>query len=70
MTTTETYIIRGRHANGTGEVFYTGRAGQEWVNPDRREAFTGYSLEGARRKARCLNEYCALHGYWFVAVPA
>jgi hypothetical protein len=69
MTTTETYIIRGRHRNGTREVFYTGRAGQRWVNPDRKEAFT-YSPEGARRKARSFNEYCAIHGYWFVAVPA
>ena len=58
------YIIRGRKADG-GEVFYTGRAGQEFIGP-RSEAF-GYEIrEGAHRRATDLNRMVKLHGVWFI----
>jgi hypothetical protein len=60
-------IIRGLDRTGN-EVFYTGRAGSAFVSTDKMEAFTGYSIEGARRKATQLNEATCLHGIRFVAI--
>ena len=60
-------IIRGVTPEGN-EVFFTGRAGSMFVSGNKNEAFTGFSLEGARRKAKALNEATCLHGIRFVAV--
>jgi hypothetical protein len=60
-------LVRGVKADGT-EVFYTGRAGDGFVSPDRADAFYGYTLEGARRQAAVLNQGTGIHGIRFVAV--
>jgi hypothetical protein len=36
-------------------LYYTGRAGREWLSPDAAYAFT-YTREGAERKAAIFNE--------------
>lgn len=63
----QTSKIRGTTAQGE-VVWFTGRAGAQFVSPNEAEAFAGYSLEGARRKAMQLNRATALHGICFVAV--
>lgn len=60
-------ILRAVDANGS--VFYwTGRAGAAWVSADRAEAFSAYTMEGARRKALQFNRMMDLHGLRFMAV--
>lgn len=59
--------IVGRKADGS-TVWYTGRAGEGWVSPEPRDAYLGYSLEGARRFATQQNRYTELHGIRFAAV--
>lgn len=63
------YILRAVDDNGNVS-FYTGRAGDRWLSPDRSDAFAGYNAEGARRKATQFNLLMGLHGQRFVAVPA
>ncbi len=58
--------IVGRDANGN-TVWYTGKAGSEFISTEPRHAFMGYSLEGARNRAKQLNRMCDVHGVWFVA---
>lgn len=65
--TFEVAVLRAVDDRGNAK-FYTGRAGQDWLSADVREAFRGYSLEGARRKAMTFNAGMALHGWRFVAV--
>lgn len=60
-------ILRAVDASGNVS-FWTGRAGQAWVSPDRAEAFTGLNMEGARRKALKFNQMTAAHGLRFIAV--
>lgn len=60
-------IVRGVTVVGD-VVYYTGRAGEGWVSANRAEAFAGYSLEGARRKALQLNRHTDGHGVRFVAI--
>lgn len=67
-TTAADFILRGVTKNGT-EMFFTGKAGAEWVSADRGAAFT-FGIEGARRSALLFNSRIALHGIWFVAIPA
>ena len=59
--------IIGRRADGS-TVWYTGRAGQAFVSEWAKDAFLGYSLEGARAKAMRLNVMTPIHGVRFVAV--
>jgi hypothetical protein len=59
--------IRGLTASGE-VLWWTGRAGAEFVSPNEAEAFRGFTLEGARRKAAALNRGTAAHGILFVAV--
>ena len=61
------YIVRGLTADGS-EKFYTGRAGDAWVSPNRGESFGYVSQEIARNKALQFNRYTQLHGLRFVAV--
>ena len=64
---TDRYIpIVGRTASGE-TVWYTGRAGQGWISPDPKEAFLGFSLEGARSRAKQFNQMEFVHGIWFTA---
>lgn len=61
--------IRAVNALGA-EFWYTGRAGDGWVSPNRSDAFLGYNLIGARRFAMQQNKYTTLHGLRFVAVTS
>lgn len=64
------YILRALTKNSE-ERFYTGRAGQSnWVSADRGEAFTYSSQNVARTKAKNFNRMVAIHGIWFIAIPA
>ncbi len=48
-------------------VWYTGKAGEGFVSANPQDAFLGYSLEGARNRAKNLNRMVGIHGIWFVA---
>jgi hypothetical protein len=61
------YILRGLNADGD-EFFYTGRAGSGWISKDRNEAFGYWTEQMARGKAMSFNQFCPLHGLWFVAM--
>ena len=61
------YILRGLNANGD-EFFYTGGAGSGWVSKDRKEAFGYWTEQMARGKAMSFNQFCPLHGFWFVVM--
>jgi hypothetical protein len=61
------YILRGVNSDGD-EFFYTGKAGDGWVSEDRSKAFGYWTEEIARRRAITFNEFCQVHGFWFVAV--
>lgn len=61
------YIVRGLTVDGM-EFFYTGKAGEAFVNADIKTAFTYQTLEGAKRRALDLNRMTAIHGYRFIAV--
>ena len=53
----------------TGDRFwYTGKAGRDFVSDSPKDAFTGLSLEGARRKAATLNRMELMHGIHFMAI--
>ena len=58
--------IVGRKADGS-TVWYTGRSGEGFVSPNAKEAFLGYTVEGARLRALVLNRMTPLHGIHFVA---
>lgn len=54
-----------------GRVFWwTGKAGEAFVSPNRADAFVGFNVEGARRVASRHNANTALHGLRFIAVTA
>jgi hypothetical protein len=58
--------VIGRTADGS-TVWYTGKAGAEFISANPKDAFMGYSLDGARNCAMRLNRMTALHGVYFVA---
>lgn len=60
------YPVMGRGADGE-TVWYTGRAGKEFVSHDPKDAFTYGAIEGARNRAKSLNVGAPIHGIWFVA---
>lgn len=57
-------VLRGLDAAGT-EVWYTGRAGQDFISTKRNDAFTGFNREGATQKAIVLNRGSSIHGVRF-----
>ncbi len=61
---TQQFALKGTKWNGQA-VYYTGRAGEGWVDKDKAQAFP-YSA--ARAEARCLqfNSTSAMHGYTFI----
>lgn len=63
---TEFVPVIGRTAEGS-TVWYTGKAGSEFISTNPRDAFKGYGVEGARRCATNLNRMTAMHGVYFVA---
>ena len=57
-------LIIGKTAEGK-VVYYTGKAGDGWISDKMKDAFIGYSLEGARNKAKNFNQMTAVHGiHW------
>ena len=61
-----TYPIVGTDRSGK-RVWYTGKAGDGFISHNPKDAFMGYSLEGARHRAKILNRMTGLHGVYFVA---
>jgi hypothetical protein len=49
-------------------VWYTGKAGEAFVSTNHADAFLGYDLHGARRRAEILNRMTPIHGIRFMAV--
>ena len=68
MPASSAFVLRAVNRSGD-VVFYTGRAGNGWVDSDRREAFSFTDLTHARGRAVWFNRYSEVHGCWFVAVP-
>lgn len=66
MQTTQFVPIKGTDASGN-TVWYTGRAGAGWISPNRKDAFMGYSADGAARYASRFNETTPIHGIRFEA---
>jgi hypothetical protein len=67
MNTTANFVpVIGRTAEGS-TVWYTGKAGEQFISADPHEAFMGYSLDGARNRAKNLNRMTPMHGIYFVA---
>jgi hypothetical protein len=60
------YIVMGRTAEGE-TLYYTGKAGKEFVSASLHDAFSYYSIEGARRRATTLNQGTDMHGIRFFA---
>jgi hypothetical protein len=56
--------IKGVRADGI-EVWYTGKADAEWISVFSDDAFMGYNLEGAKRKAEILNHSSTMTGITF-----
>jgi hypothetical protein len=49
-------------------VWYTGKSGPAFVSENHKDAFLGYTMVGARRRAAILNGMTKIHGIHFVAV--
>lgn len=60
------HLVRGVRETGE-EVWYTGRAGEQFVSTERCDAYEGFDLHGARRKAAALNRMTMVHGIHFMA---
>lgn len=60
------YAVKGVDAHGK-QVWYTGRAGDQFISYDRNDAYLGFSAEGASHKATVLNRGTAFHGVRFSA---
>lgn len=58
--------IIGRTAKGE-LVWYTGKSGADYVSTEYQDAFLGFNLDGARRKAKILNlSEDEGRGIWFM----
>ena len=62
------YIVRGVTREGS-EVFYTGKAGPQFISPIRGASFGYVSQLQARNRATNLNQMTLIHGVWFIAIP-
>jgi hypothetical protein len=65
MDNTHTPVV-GRREDGS-TVWYTGKAGQEFVSENPADAWTYPTVESARRRAFNLNHGTSIHGIRFVA---
>lgn len=59
--------VRGTTKDGN-RVFYTGKAGQEFVSTDYKQTFFYYSIDGALNRAAQLNEMTPIHGVHFTGL--
>lgn len=64
-----THIVTGSDASGK-KVYYTGRAGEWFISPDRAQAFIGWYESGAQNVATRLNRGTPFHGVTFRAEAA
>lgn len=62
-----TFVLRATDDSGN-VMYYTGRSGRHWVDPDVEKAFPYQTLTGARRKATQHNALRAIHGLYFMVV--
>lgn len=60
---TQQFVLKGTRWNGQ-LVYYTGRAGEGWVDKDKAQAFP-YSEQLAKVKCVQFNKTNAMHGYFF-----
>jgi hypothetical protein len=60
------YILRGLDKEGN-VMYYTGRAGMDWLSYDHSKAFIYPSKELAQERAKRFNKMEPVHGYWFIA---
>jgi len=63
------YVLRAAGGQQhSPQLYYTGKAGQDWVSPDLTQAFQYYSLNLARTRAKQHNAYTSLHDLHFVVL--
>ena len=63
------YVLRAAGGQQhSPQLYYTGKAGQDWVSPDLTQAFQYYSLQFARIRARQHNACTSLHGLHFIVL--
>jgi hypothetical protein len=62
------YILRAKDKEGT-TMFYTGKAGMEWLSLYESNAFGYPTRELAQERAKRFNRMEPVHGYWFLALP-
>jgi hypothetical protein len=62
------FFVVGRTAEGN-TVYYTGKAGKDFISPQMCDAFEYSSIDRARHRASLLNQGTDLHGVRFI-VPA
>lgn len=60
------YILRALDKEGN-VMFYTGKAGMNWLTYDRSDAFSYPSKKLAQERAKRFNKMEPVHGYWFIA---
>jgi hypothetical protein len=58
------YILRALDKEGN-ILFYTGKAGMDWLAYDRANAFRYHYREVALMKSKNFNRMEPVHGYWF-----
>jgi hypothetical protein len=59
------YVLRGLDKEGN-VLYYTGRAGMDWLSFDRSNAFCYPVKELAQERAKRFNKMEPVHGYWFI----
>lgn len=63
------YVLRAAGGQLRGpQLYYTGKAGQDWVSPDLAQAFQYDSLNLARIRARQHNRHTCLHDIHFIVL--
>lgn len=70
MDTKLEWVVRGLNHDGSVEMFYTGRAGKNWLAAGRENGFTYQSKESAQSKAKNFNRMEPLHGFYFHATTS
>jgi hypothetical protein len=60
------YTLRARDREGN-VMYYTGKAGMDWMTFDPKNAFCYPSKKLAQERAKRFNKMEPVHGYWFLA---
>ena len=61
------YILRAMDREGN-VMFYTGKAGMDWLSFEKANAFTWHTKNAAGWKAKHFNKMEPVHGYWFIPI--